>query len=349
MAYNRWLSSQYSYNPGYDLMHYGRKGMRWGKHIFGLPEITLNGGGGIVDPEELEKLLKEGKITLDEFKARANKILQDDIAANKEGIAQVQERIDKMVQWAKSIAKQDIEVNKEGIRQVAERKGVKKALDTYENFKARDGSDKKPESSNKKPLDSTVVDRIDPFGYHRQSDIYYDRGYKKWMRDKTETKKRKMIEGRFKTDPNTGDAKFYERASAEVEAAENRSRTNSKIQDRKGQESRDRKENLERKRAERASAPRKVSKNSNQNVASSKGDYSLEDVVRLAFSSTKSSSSPSAPSAAKPKSTSPKQQSSAPPKSEPHSLTPKQKKVYETIGKFLNFTISLNPSYRMTK
>lgn len=321
MAYNRWLSSQYSYSSGYDLMHYGRKGMRWGKHIFGLPEITLNGGGGgAVDLEELKKLLEQGKITLDEFKARAEKHFQSVADVNKDGLKQVQ---DKFADY------------------------MKKVSDTYENFKAGDSANKKPEVSNKKNWDEYRYYSDD---FKKQSDgSYFNPITKSWKKTPTETKKKKLIDGRWKTDDETGDATFYERASGKTESKISRKRVESRIEDRKGQESRDRKENLERKRAERASAPRKVSKSSNQNAASSKGDYSLEDIVRLAFSSTASSSSSSNPSAAKPKSTSPKQQSSATPKSEPHSLTPKQKKVYETIGKFLNFTMNFNPYYRATK
>ena len=40
MSYNRWMPRQY-YSGG-ELYHYGRKGMKWGKHIFGdfkLPDI----------------------------------------------------------------------------------------------------------------------------------------------------------------------------------------------------------------------------------------------------------------------------------------------------------------------
>lgn len=309
MAYNRWLSSKYSYNPGYDLMHYGRKGMRWGKHIFGLPEITLNGGGGgAVDLEELKKLLEQGKITLDEFKARAEKHFKSVADVNKDGLKQVQ---DKFAEY------------------------MKKVSDTYENFKAGDGADKERDRRVYKPWlpeeRRNKYDSTDDYETKRRGE-YWTREDKRteWEIDKERRKAEKT-------------SKEEKRSSADT------ARVNSKIQDRKGQESRDRKENLERKRAERASAPRKVSKSSNQNAASSKGDYSLEDIVRLAFSSTASSSSSSNPSADKPKSTSPKQQSSVPPKSEPHSLTSKQKKVYETIGKFLNFTMNFNPAYRVTK
>lgn len=312
MAYNRWLSSQYSYSPGYDLMHYGRKGMRWGKHIFGLPEITLNGGGGgAVDLEELKKMLEQGKITLDEFKARAEKHFQSVAEVNKDGLKQVQDKFSEY---------------------------MKKVQDTYENFKAGDGSNKDPEVSNRKRLDSHVVDRVDPLGYHRLPG------------DKTETKKRKTIEGRFdykQRDPKTGEPKFYERSTAEVESAENRNRMHSKIQDRKGQESRDRKENLERKRAERSSAPRTVSKSSNQNAApktsSSKDSYTLEDVVKLAFSSASSGSSSKTSTGS---SRTPNQNKE--PKKEEYDVTAKQRKIYQTIGKFLNYALTVANPYRST-
>lgn len=100
MAYNRWLSSQYSYSPGYDLMHYGRKGMKWGKHIFGLPEINLNGGGGsAIDLEELKKLLAQGKITYDEFRSRLAKEWQSTVDANKKGFNQVQDKFSEFYKY----------------------------------------------------------------------------------------------------------------------------------------------------------------------------------------------------------------------------------------------------------
>lgn len=316
MAYNRWLSSQYSYSPGTDLMHYGRKGMRWGKHIFGLPEITLNGGGGgAVDLEELQKMLEQGKVSFDEFKERAAKHFQDVAAVNKEGLGQVQDRLSDY---------------------------LKRFSDTYENFKAGDGANKKPETSQfPRRAPSYTVDSL-PSDYDRKPNlVYYDSGQKKWRKTKTETQKRNMVEGRWKTDPKTGEVKFYERGTAEQETAENRNRTNSKLQDRKGLESRDRKENLERKRAERSAAPRTVSKSSNQNGSSktmSKDNYSLEDIVKLAFSSASTSGSTSTGSTRTPN-------QNKEPKKETYDVTAKQKKIYQMIGKFLNYALTVTNPY----
>ena len=289
MAYNRWLSSQYSYSPGYDLMHYGRKGMRWGKHIFGLPEITLNGGGGgAVDLEELQKMLEQGKITLDEFKAKAEKHFQSVVDVNKDGLKQVQ---NKFADYMKKIS------------------------ETYENFKVgNDGRYPELAKNDWYVTDPASGDKITNEVYERRHRRDMDAEWKKW----TEA----------------------ERIEAET------SRVNSKIQDRKGQESRDRRENLERKRAERSAAPRTVSKSSNQNGSSktaSKDNYSLEDVVKLAFGAASTSGSTSTGSTRTPN-------QNKEPKKETYDVTAKQKKIYQTIGKFLNYALTVtNPYHSLRK
>lgn len=69
MAYNRWLSGSQTYQP-YDLMHYGRKGMRWGKHLFGLPENFFQKlkFGQNLDFNSLRSLLQRGEIDFNAFK-----------------------------------------------------------------------------------------------------------------------------------------------------------------------------------------------------------------------------------------------------------------------------------------
>lgn len=74
MAYNRWLSGSQTYQQ-YDLMHYGRKGMRWGKHLFGLPENffqKLKFGQGF-DIKSLQNLLQRGDIDFNVFKQLTNR------------------------------------------------------------------------------------------------------------------------------------------------------------------------------------------------------------------------------------------------------------------------------------
>lgn len=309
MAYNRWLSSQYSYSPGTDLMHYGRKGMRWGKHIFGLPEITLNGGGGgAVDLEELKKLLEQGKITLDEFKARAEKHFQSVADINKDGLKQVQ---DKFADY------------------------IKKVSDTYENFKAGDSANKKPDRREYHPWSVGGVDKSKKYDNTDDYDAKKRGDY--WIRSS---------DGSRHTDWELD--KEYEKnkkaSQEEKRSAADRTRVNSKNQDRKGLESRDRKENLERKRAERFAAPRTVSKSSNQNVSSKttpKDSYSLEDVVKLAFGSASTSSSKSTGSTRTPN-------QNKEPKKEEYDVTAKQRKIYQTIGKFLNYALTITNPYHGT-
>lgn len=315
MAYNRWLSSQYSYSPGTDLMHYGRKGMRWGKHIFGLPEITLNGGGGgAVDLDELKKLLEQGKITLDEFKARAEKHFQSVADVNKDGLKQVQ---DKFAEY------------------------MKKVSDTYENFKAGDGANKKPDKRKFSSWDpDDVKDKFD-----RTDDYDARKAHDYWVRSNRGTTT-VLTDRELDKDYRNNRANMKKKAAEEKRSAADTARVNSKIQDRKGQESRDRKENLERKRTERSAAPRTVSKSSNQNASSkttSKDSYSLEDVVKLAFSSASTSGSTSTGSTRTPN-------QNKEPKKETYDVTAKQKKIYQTIGKFLNYALTVtNPYHSLRK
>ena len=69
MAYNRWLSGSQQYQSN-DVLHYGRLGMKWGKHIFGIPESLfqkLKIGPG-TDVKSLQTLLQRGEIDFNTFK-----------------------------------------------------------------------------------------------------------------------------------------------------------------------------------------------------------------------------------------------------------------------------------------
>lgn len=74
MAYNRWLSGS-QYYQSYDVLHFGRKGMKWGKHIFGIPESLfqrIKVGPGM-DEKSLQNLLRRGFIDYNTFKQLANR------------------------------------------------------------------------------------------------------------------------------------------------------------------------------------------------------------------------------------------------------------------------------------
>lgn len=74
MAYNRWLSGRQYYQPN-DVLHFGRKGMKWGKHIFGIPESLfqrIKAGPGM-DEKSLQNLLRRGFIDYNTFKQLANR------------------------------------------------------------------------------------------------------------------------------------------------------------------------------------------------------------------------------------------------------------------------------------
>lgn len=74
MAYNRWLSGSQYYQPN-DVLHFGRKGMKWGKHIFGIPESLfqrIKVGPGM-DEKSLQNLLRRGFIDYNTFKQLANR------------------------------------------------------------------------------------------------------------------------------------------------------------------------------------------------------------------------------------------------------------------------------------
>ena len=336
MAYNRWLSSQYSYSPGYDLMHYGRKGMKWGKHIFGLPEINLNGGGGsAVDLEELKKLLAQGKITYDEFKSRLAKEWQSTVDANKKGFSQVQ---DKFSEFYKSLA------------------------DTYENYKRGEGADKAPEVSKNRKYEYYSND------FNRAgSGMYFDKETRQWKEDPSPAKKRRMTTGRWKTNQETGEGTFYERTSDESETKEGRKRTNSKIQARKDQNARDAAEN-ERNRlkdlASKPAAPRKSASSSSQrqttrtpNQNRSDDSSALADLIRVALSSSTSSSTTTTKQAqtqkkpaSNPTTTNKQAQAQKEQASENYDFGAKQKKIYSTIAKYLGMLIhASSPSNAMRK
>lgn len=74
MAYNRWLSGSQQYQSN-DVLHYGRLGMKWGKHIFGIPESLfqkLKIGPGM-DIKSLQTLLQRGEIDFNTFKQLTNR------------------------------------------------------------------------------------------------------------------------------------------------------------------------------------------------------------------------------------------------------------------------------------
>lgn len=74
MAYNRWLNGGQYYQPN-DVLHYGRLGMKWGKHIFGIPESLfqkLKIGPG-TDTKSLQTLLQRGEIDFNTFKQLTNR------------------------------------------------------------------------------------------------------------------------------------------------------------------------------------------------------------------------------------------------------------------------------------
>lgn len=73
MAYNRWLSGSQYYQPS-DVLHYGRKGMKWGKHIFGIdPNLLRNlNFGSKFNSESLQSLLQRGQIDFATFKKMIN-------------------------------------------------------------------------------------------------------------------------------------------------------------------------------------------------------------------------------------------------------------------------------------
>lgn len=74
MAYNRWLNGGQYYQPN-DVLHYGRLGMKWGKHIFGIPESLfqkLKIGPGM-DTKSLQTLLQRGEIDFNMFKQLTNR------------------------------------------------------------------------------------------------------------------------------------------------------------------------------------------------------------------------------------------------------------------------------------
>ena len=328
MAYNRWLSSQYSYSPGYDLMHYGRKGMKWGKHIFGLPEVNLNGGGGsAVDLEELKKLLAQGKITYDEFRSRLAKEWQSTVDANKKGFSQVQ---DKFSEFYKTLA------------------------DTYDNFKARDSANKKPDKRKFSSWDpDDVKDKFD------RTDDYDDRRTRNYWIRSDRGNITTLTDRELDKDYRAKKAKMREKAAEERRSSEDTARVNSKIQARKGQNARDAAEN-ERNRlkdlASKPTTPRKAASSSSQrqttrtpNQNRSDDSSALADLIRVALSSSTSSSTTTTKQAQtqkKPASnpTTTNKQTQKEQASENYDFGAKQKKIYSTIAKYLGMFIHASSS-----
>lgn len=76
MAYNRWLSGSQTYRQG-DVLHYGRKGMKWYKNIFGLPKNLFSKKhiGPSIDFQSLRTLLQRGEIDFNTFKEMTNGVV----------------------------------------------------------------------------------------------------------------------------------------------------------------------------------------------------------------------------------------------------------------------------------
>lgn len=76
MAYNRWLSGSQTYRQG-DVLHYGRKGMKWYKSIFGLPKNLFSKKriGPSIDIQSLRTLLQRGEIDFNTFKEMTNGVV----------------------------------------------------------------------------------------------------------------------------------------------------------------------------------------------------------------------------------------------------------------------------------
>lgn len=76
MAYNRWLSGSQAYCQG-DVLHYGRKGMKWYKNIFGLPKNLFSKKriGPSIDIQSLRTLLQRGEIDFNTFKEMTNGVV----------------------------------------------------------------------------------------------------------------------------------------------------------------------------------------------------------------------------------------------------------------------------------
>lgn len=76
MAYNRWLSGSQTYCQG-DVLHYGRKGMKWYKSIFGLPKNLFSKKriGPSIDIQSLRTLLQRGEIDFNTFKEMTNGVV----------------------------------------------------------------------------------------------------------------------------------------------------------------------------------------------------------------------------------------------------------------------------------
>lgn len=76
MAYNRWLSGSQTYHQG-DVLHYGRKGMKWYKNIFGLPKNLFSKKriGPSIDIQSLRTLLQRGEIDFNTFKEMTNGVV----------------------------------------------------------------------------------------------------------------------------------------------------------------------------------------------------------------------------------------------------------------------------------
>lgn len=289
MAYNRWLSSQYSYDYNYDLMHYGRKGMKWGKHIFGLPDINLFSNGTKFNTESLRRLLEQGKIDYNRFK----------------------------------------ELTKQAARNVS---------DTWDNFKAGESADKRPERRTYSSWDSdeekTKYSRTDDYEVKRQRkhpDLPTT-----WEMDKEYYKNRDALRKK------AAEEKRYKADKARVE---DKIKQHEKQGRKDNMDEANRKKQLEKKRQERTqkSSIQNGSKTENPSSVSDyptgKSSPSAEELLLLALGAGKGMAEEEQAEREKEQDEKRKREFEA----YREQQNAKQKKIYEAIGKFLNFAIKSLP------
>ena len=287
MAYNRWLSSQYSYNSNYDLMHYGRKGMKWGKHVFGLPDINIFSNGTTFNTESLRKLLERGQIDYNRFK---------------ELTRQVSERA---YSTGKSVARN--------------------VSDTWDNFKAGDSADREPEVSKKSEQqrrDRLVNEVTKSIGNRLESEK---------IRGRTESKR-----------------KLHQQQARKDEA------------ERRAKDDENHRKQLEQKRKERESKTKTDSKPTIQNGSKTENPSSVngyptgktspsaEELLLLALGASATQSEEEKKKRDKERDEKFNKEVEAYQKEQ----AAKQKKIYEAIGKFLNFAIKVLPgsgAYELAK
>lgn len=304
MAYNRWLSSQYSYNSNYDLMHYGRKGMKWGKHVFGLPDINIFSNGTTFNTESLRKLLERGQIDYNRFK----------------------------------------ELTKQAARNVS---------DTWDNFRAGESADKRPERRTYSSWDSNE----DKAKYSRTDDHEVKRQRKHpdlpttWEMDKEYQKNRDSLRKK---------AAEEKRSKADKARVEDKIKQHEKQGRKDNMDEANRKKLLEQKRKERESKAKVNSKSTIQNDSKTenpssvtgyptgKNSPSAEELLLLALGASAAQSEEEKKKRDKERDEKFNKEVEAYQKEQ----AAKQKKIYEAIGKFLNFAIKVLPgsgAYELAK